>query len=167
MAFSIENRSVIQVKQKRAEKSKLNNPLCPASKKPRPEEPRKREKMVKRRLRSENVPTFAGIESHPGQTSLASKRKILSQQEVHSQNVKEVKRDRRRKQQALQMRKEKKKEPKVRFEILLLYSWQVQNATLSFAFINWPCKLKKTSPKINLHCVNWLIYENKRRNPFF
>lgn len=103
---------MIQVKQKRAEKSKLNNPLCPQSKKPRPEEP-KREKKVKRRMRSENVPTFAGIESHPGQTSLPSKRKIFSQQEVHSQNVKEIKRNRKRKQQALQMRKEKKKEPKV------------------------------------------------------
>lgn len=117
VAFSIENRAVMLVKRKRMEKSRQNNPLCPESKrapKPQPDEERRgRGSKLQKRIRSEDVPTFAGIEAHPGQTKLSTRRKIFSQTAIHSVNVKSAKKDAKRIKQVKEIRKEKKRDPKV------------------------------------------------------
>lgn len=102
------------MKQKRAEKSKVNNALCPELKKPKLEN--KSDKMgarLKKRTRSENVPNFAGIEAHPGHTKLTSKNKVALQGAVHFQNVKAATKERKRKLQVREIRRDTKREQKV------------------------------------------------------
>lgn len=100
------------------EKSQLNNPLCPDSKKPKPGEPQKPKfQDKKKRLRSDNVPTFAGMESHPGHTKLPSKRKIFSQSEVHKETLKDVKKRNKQNKHTQEIRKEKKRDPKVNYYV--------------------------------------------------
>lgn len=95
------------------QKSKAGNFLCPPSKKPAEVNETSSYVKSKKRIRSENVPSFAGIEAHPGHTKLMSKHKILTQEEIHRQNLKQSKKNIKKKQSISEIRREKKKEPKV------------------------------------------------------
>lgn len=108
------------------EKSKINNSLCPESKKPKlNDKSKKTVTKLKKRKRSENVPNFAGIEAHPGHTKLPSRNKIASQEAIHFQNVKSSKKERKQKQHVQQIRQSKNREPKVSFLLLILIKVQI------------------------------------------
>lgn len=116
VAFSVENRVVHNIKQKRMEKSRLNNALCPNSKKPNVDQVDSRKTKLKKRDRSGNVPTFTGMEAHPSTTiKLMSKSKIANQKVVHKLNVNHSRKETQRKRLKEQIRKEKQREPKVRY----------------------------------------------------
>lgn len=71
------------------------------------------------------------MESHPGHTKLPSRRKILAQRDIHTDIVRETKKDNRRKKQILQTRKEKIRDPKVISKFIFSIF------TAYFLFTNW------------------------------
>ena len=103
------------MKQKRKEKSQLNNALCPNSKKPKVEEKLdSRQTKKKTHGRNSNVPTFTGMEAHPNTTvNFASRSKISGHRALHQLNSTQSKKEAKRKRFKEEIRKEKKREPKV------------------------------------------------------
>uniref|UniRef100_A0A1B6MTY9 RRM domain-containing protein n=1 Tax=Graphocephala atropunctata TaxID=36148 RepID=A0A1B6MTY9_9HEMI len=95
VAFSIENRSVLNTKTKRVARSRQKNPLCKEYNPNDEEVPAKKSKYenhVKQEEQSE--PQFAGFTAKPGSTvKMRQKYKLQNQVQQHSQDVKKQKRE--------------------------------------------------------------------------
>ena len=117
MAFSIENRLVMNAKQKRLEKSRENNPLW-KKRKSREEGGEENNKKSKNEIIESNEDDYAGTScSKPGSVKkLNSKFFLKKQAEMHNQNLKNEKKKKKVKKQKLEsLRQRKNKEPKVSF----------------------------------------------------
>lgn len=109
VSFSIENKSILNLKQKRLERSQARNPLCS-------------EKHVKCENRTkmqephtpdigEDKETFVGVTSKPGNVKMRSRFKLETQAKIHSQTVHKAKLKQNKK---MQIAKEKIKQPKMK-----------------------------------------------------
>lgn len=144
------------------EKSKLHNSLCPDLKKPKVEDKVDSRKMkMKRRNRSDNVPTFTGMEAHPSTTvTFMSKRKIVDQNTLHRMNVTHSKKETKRKRMVQQIREEKKREPKVgrEFSISLLKFCSIFNLENVFRSSLRRKRIRMFGKK---NSINWLRSTNR------
>lgn len=103
MAFSIENKSVLNAKKKRIEKSKLNNPTYL---KKHPNAPKPKENPNKKPTRQSEPAEFMGVTAKQGDTKFRSRTKLKTQAMIHHENVKK-----RKKQLKRKLDKTTKKEP--------------------------------------------------------
>ncbi|CAD1472099.1 unnamed protein product, partial [Heterotrigona itama] len=95
VSFSIENRIMVNAKQKRLQKSRENNPLWSGNKLKRKMEDTN-EKVTTKRLKIEsvdksNLKPYSGTVGKPGENKLRSKYNLRTQAMVHSRTVKEEK----------------------------------------------------------------------------
>ncbi|KAK9308407.1 hypothetical protein QLX08_001583 [Tetragonisca angustula] len=95
ISFSIENRIMVNAKQKRLQKSQENNPLWSGNKEKRKMEDTN-EEVTTKRLKIEsvdksNIKPYSGTVGKPGENKLRSKRNLITQAIVHSQTVKKEK----------------------------------------------------------------------------
>ena len=128
VSFSIENRVMVNAKQKRAQKSRENNPLWPGNKAKRKGEntneevPTKKFKAQKTE-RTEKIKTtddsnkksYAGMVAKPGENKLRTKFKLRTQAALHNQTVKKekkMKKSTKKLQEKRRNRNENKKEAK-------------------------------------------------------
>lgn len=96
VAFSIENRGVLNQKAKRVARSRQKNPLCKDYKPEETDEtPAKKRKLVSReKVELRDEPDYAGIEAKPGSTvKMRQKFKLKNQAAQHVQDVRKEKRD--------------------------------------------------------------------------
>lgn len=126
MAFSIENKAIMNIKQKRLEKSQAKNPLytgqligkCGSK---RAKSLRNNEDPAKTRTENGSVMTeeteeFVGMTAKPGNKKLRTRFGLKTQAEIHKQSVHKDKRRQKIKRRFDQQRrsmKEKKKDPQV------------------------------------------------------
>uniref|UniRef100_A0A1B6HF17 RRM domain-containing protein n=2 Tax=Homalodisca liturata TaxID=320908 RepID=A0A1B6HF17_9HEMI len=94
VAFSIENRSVLNSKTNRMIKSRQKNPLC-KDYKAKEEVPAKKSKYESNSKHEEqNEPEFAGVTAKPGSTvKMRQKYKLTNQAQQHLQDVKKQKKE--------------------------------------------------------------------------
>lgn len=95
VSFSIENRIMVNAKQKRLQKSRENNPLWSGNKVKRKMEDTN-EEVRSKRLKIEsvdksNIKPYSGMVGKPGENKLRSKHNLRTQAMVHSQTVKKEK----------------------------------------------------------------------------
>ncbi|KAK1116723.1 hypothetical protein K0M31_018116 [Melipona bicolor] len=95
VSFSIENRIMVNAKQKRLQKSRENNPLWSGTKVKRKMEDTN-EEVTSKRLKIEsvdksNIKPYSGTVGKPGENKLRSKHNLRTQAMVHSQTVKKEK----------------------------------------------------------------------------
>ncbi|XP_023021496.2 RNA-binding protein 28 [Leptinotarsa decemlineata] len=125
IAFSIENKAMIVARQKRLEKSKMNNPSIRSFKKEKIDsEPKKTQGKISRKykphknkkeqLRDDNIPEFSGIASKPGvRDKMRSRYKLQTQAKLHFENLKkEKKKQKNAKKTLVEKKKEFIKQPK-------------------------------------------------------
>lgn len=120
MSFSIENRVLVNAKQKRLQKSRESNPLWTGNEMKRKGGERNEEVPTKQ-LRTErtedpNVKPYTGMVGKFGQNKLRSKYNLKTQAMVHSQTVKKEKKVKKSNKKLEMKRKQKianKKEAKV------------------------------------------------------
>lgn len=98
MSFSVENKTVLNAKRKRLERSRQKNPLCKDYKPDDTEEqgPAKKGKFVKstQNENEEEEPEFAGISAKRGGTvKMRQKYKLKNQVQQHVQDVRKQKRE--------------------------------------------------------------------------
>lgn len=96
VSFSIENRVMVNARQKRLEKSRENNPLWVGNKVKRKMENTNGDVLAKKRLKNEeadefNTKSYIGTIGKPGETKLRSKHNLKTQEIVHNQMVKKEK----------------------------------------------------------------------------
>lgn len=130
MAFSIENKAIMNIKRKRLEKSQAKNPLYSGqhagkcgSKTGKPV--RNNEGPDERRTGNDTVMTeeteeFVGMTAKPGNKKLRTRFGLKTQAEIHKQSVHKDKRRQKIKRRFDQQRrsmKEKKKDPQVSIQI--------------------------------------------------
>lgn len=113
VGFSIENRIMVDAKERRIEKSRKNNPLWSENKNKRKSEETKEEVPAKRiKARKSNdleEKSYAGIAAKVGQDNLRSNFKLKSQAAVHTRKVKKQKKlDKAKKQQKIVQREKAK-----------------------------------------------------------
>ncbi|XP_017892988.1 RNA-binding protein 28 [Ceratina calcarata] len=130
ISFSIENRVMVNARQKRLEKSRENNPLWVGNKVKRKMENSNADVLAKKRLKNEadeaNTKSYTGMIGKPGETKLRSKHNLKTQAVVHNQTVKKEKK-KKKTSKKLDIKKKQKiadrKEVKVStFKILLILS---------------------------------------------
>ncbi|XP_025195373.1 RNA-binding protein 28 [Melanaphis sacchari] len=126
VAFSIENRLVLQARQRRIEKSKTCNPLFNKqsgtsstvenkNKKFNTENNNKNNRSTAlSKKKTADLPEFTGITAKEGHMAIRSKFKLKIQSEAHQKNVKTKKKLTMKKKRDLAIRNEKKREPKVK-----------------------------------------------------
>ncbi|XP_025406417.1 RNA-binding protein 28 [Sipha flava] len=127
VAFSIENRLVLQARQRRTEKSKLCNPLFnkqhPGSSatenkrfntKSNDKNKNQRANSSLSKKKMTDLPEYTGITAREGHTAIRSKFKLKIQAEAHQKNVKTKKKLTMKKKRDLAIRNEKKREPKLK-----------------------------------------------------
>ncbi|KAL4141637.1 hypothetical protein QTP88_004242 [Uroleucon formosanum] len=133
VAFSIENRLVLQARQRRIDKSKTSNPLfnkqqpstsstvenknkkfnADNNKNKKKTEENNRSTALSRKKTAE-LPEYTGITAKEGHMAIRSKFKLKIQSEAHQKNVKTKKKITMKKKRDLAIRNEKKREPKVK-----------------------------------------------------
>uniref|UniRef100_A0A2S2PEM0 RNA-binding protein 28 n=1 Tax=Schizaphis graminum TaxID=13262 RepID=A0A2S2PEM0_SCHGA len=123
VAFSIENRLVLQARQRRIDKSKTSNPLF---NKQQPSTSSTVENKNKKfstennrstalsKKKTADLPEYTGITAKEGHMAIRSKFKLKIQSEAHQKNVKTKKKLTMKKKRDLAIRNEKKREPKVK-----------------------------------------------------
>ncbi|CAH1721420.1 RNA-binding protein 28 [Aphis gossypii] len=126
VAFSIENRLVLQARQRRIEKSKTSNPLFNKQQPSTSSTENKNKKFntennnknnrstALSRKKTAELPEYTGITAKEGHTAIRSKFKLKIQSEAHQKNVKTKKKLTMKKKRDLAIRNEKKREPKVK-----------------------------------------------------
>lgn len=126
VAFSIENRLVLQARQRRIEKSKTSNPLFNKQQPSNSSTENKNKKFntennnknnrstALSRKKTAELPDYTGITAKEGHTAIRSKFKLKIQSEAHQKNVKTKKKLTMKKKRDLAIRNEKKREPKVK-----------------------------------------------------
>ncbi|KAE9536000.1 hypothetical protein AGLY_007901 [Aphis glycines] len=126
VAFSIENRLVLQARQRRIEKSKTSNPLFNKQQSSTSSTENKNKKFNTENNNKNNrstalskkktaeLPEYTGITAKEGHTAIRSKFKLKIQSEAHQKNVKTKKKLTMKKKRDLAIRNEKKREPKVK-----------------------------------------------------
>jgi len=127
VAFSIENRLVLQARQRRIDKSKTSNPLFnkqqPSTsstvenknKKFSTENNNKNNRSTAlSKKKTADLPEYTGITAKEGHMAIRSKFKLKIQSEAHQKNVKTKKKLTMKKKRDLAIRNEKKREPKVK-----------------------------------------------------
>ena len=131
VSFSIENRVMVNAKQKRAQKSRENNPLWPGNKAKRKGEntneevptkkfkaqkPQKTERIEKTKTTDDsNKKSYSGMVAKPGENKLRTKFKLRTQAALHNQTVKKekkMKKSTKKLQEKRRNRNENKKEAK-------------------------------------------------------
>ncbi|XP_053977771.1 RNA-binding protein 28-like isoform X1 [Hylaeus volcanicus] len=126
VSFSIENRIMVNAKQRRVEKSRKNNPLCPGNKVKRKEETMNEEVPLKKfkpdRTDELNKKPYAGTVGKLGENKLRSKFKLKNQAKLHSETVKKerkMKKSWKKLEEKRRQRNENKKEikPKQRTKV--------------------------------------------------
>jgi nucleolar protein 4 len=126
VAFSIENKAIMNIKQKRLEKSKAKNPLytgehtgkCGSK---RAKSVRNNEDSATTRTQNGSVITeeteeFVGMTAKPGNKKLHTRFGLKTQAEIHKQSVRKDKRRQKIKHKSQQQRRrmeEKRKDPQV------------------------------------------------------
>ncbi|XP_050520882.1 RNA-binding protein 28 [Daktulosphaira vitifoliae] len=118
VAFSIENRLVLQARQRRIDKSKICNPLNKNYKNENikitsNKNENNKHTSIKNRKQND-LPNYTGITAKPGHTSIRPKFKLKIQSEAHEKNVKTKKKLSLKKKRELSLRNEKKREPKMK-----------------------------------------------------
>lgn len=97
VAFSIENRIMVNAKQRRIQKSQIRNPLWQGNKDKAQNKNLnknntvKREKVETTNELDDNIESFSGIKSKPGQTKIRSKHNLKNQAIIHNQMLKKEK----------------------------------------------------------------------------
>ncbi|XP_026822710.1 RNA-binding protein 28 [Rhopalosiphum maidis] len=127
VAFSIENRLVLQARQRRIDKSKTSNPLFNKqqpntsstvdnkNKKFNTENNNKNNRSTAlSKKKTADLPEYTGITAKEGHMAIRSKFKLKIQSEAHQKNVKTKKKLTMKKKRDLAIRNEKKREPKVK-----------------------------------------------------
>ncbi|KAL0117997.1 hypothetical protein PUN28_008993 [Cardiocondyla obscurior] len=111
VGFSIENRILVNAKEKRIQKSRENNPLWSGNKNKRKNEDSKEEVPSKKikigKLNNSEEKSFVGITSKLGHGNLRSNFKLKSQIQLHTQTVKKQKKLKKAVKQRNIQRKEK------------------------------------------------------------
>lgn len=124
VAFSIENKAIMNIKQKRLEKSRARNPLCTDENK-RTESLRNDGESAQSRTENGNIVTeetegFVGLTAKPGNKKLRTRFGLRAQAEIHKQSVhkdKHKKKLKRKLDQHIHNTKEKRKDPQVNMKI--------------------------------------------------
>lgn len=97
VAFSIENRIMVNAKQRRIQKSQIRNPLWPGNKdQVQNKNANKIDLVEQEKIKSttkldDDIKSFSGIKSKPGQTKMRSKFNLKNQAIVHNQLLKKEK----------------------------------------------------------------------------
>ncbi|XP_071452527.1 RNA-binding protein 28 [Hetaerina americana] len=99
VAFSIENKAILNARHKRLLKSQAMNPLYQGNQKNPSSGTRNRDKGGRKNfqgananeLSEDNIPKYGGLKGQPGAVSLRSKRKLQGQLQTHLENVKKIK----------------------------------------------------------------------------
>lgn len=126
VAFSIENKAIMNIKQKRLEKSRARNPLCTDDNvvkhgNKRTESLRNDGESAQSRTENGNIVTeetegFVGLTAKPGNKKLRTRFGLRAQAEIHKQSVhkdKHKKKLKRKLDQHIHNTKEKRKDPQV------------------------------------------------------
>lgn len=112
VAFSIENKVMVNARVKRLEKSRLKNPKC-KDYNPKLKEIEAENKKRKLEDTEENLPEYSGIPAKPGVQKMRSRHKLTTQAQLHYENVKKEKRKQKFQKKSLKERqKEFIKQPK-------------------------------------------------------
>ncbi|KAJ9592493.1 hypothetical protein L9F63_015909, partial [Diploptera punctata] len=113
VAFSIENRTILNLKQKRLERSQAKNPLCSNKKQQSVKHDKKQEAQVAVGESDTDKHHFVGVTSRPGNVKLRNKFKLQTQAKIHGQMVHKDKLKNRTKIKK-QIAKEKIKQPQMK-----------------------------------------------------
>ncbi|KAG8225028.1 hypothetical protein J437_LFUL000005, partial [Ladona fulva] len=113
VAFSIENKDILNAKQKRLQKSQAMNPLFQQKQKSLGDESKTGGKGKGRRAAmgssqntdSEELPSYGGLTSKPGPTKLRAKHKLKDQLQLHVSKIKQDKKKKKVLQQLPKLRK--------------------------------------------------------------
>ncbi|XP_050441628.1 RNA-binding protein 28 [Adelges cooleyi] len=121
VAFSIENRLVLQARQRRIDKSKMCNVLnnkkhdqVIKNKNEKIDHKNKKQNFVDKKATKSDLPNYSGITARQGHMAIRPKFKLKIQSEAHEKNVRTKKKLTMKKKQQLSIRNEKKREPKIK-----------------------------------------------------
>lgn len=109
VAFSIENRIMVNAKQRRIEKSLARNPLYSGNKNTIPKESVEQKTIEAKKVFEEEEKTFSGVKSKPGQTKVRSRFNLKNQAILHKKVTKREKKAAKHDQQSRKMKIEKVK----------------------------------------------------------
>lgn len=109
VAFSIENRIMVNAKQRRIEKSLARNPLYSGNKNTIPKESVEQKTVEAKKEFEEEEKTFSGVKSKPGQTKIRSRFNLKNQAILHKKVMKKEKKATKHDQQSRKMKIEKVK----------------------------------------------------------
>ncbi|KAI4495694.1 hypothetical protein M0802_008529 [Mischocyttarus mexicanus] len=107
VAFSIENRIMVNAKQRRVEKSKARNPLYPGNKNTIPKKSVEQKRVEAKKELEKEEKTFSGVKSKPGQTKIRSRFNLKNQAILHSKTLKKEKKAAKNNQQSRKTKVEK------------------------------------------------------------
>lgn len=138
MAFSIENKAIMNIKQKRLEKSQAKNPLysgqhvgkcgSKTGKSLRNIEDPDERRTGNDTIMTEETEEFVGITAKPGNKKLRTRFGLKTQAEIHKQSLHKDKHRQKIKRRVDQQRrsmKEKKKDPQVSIKIQSLRTFKI------------------------------------------
>lgn len=146
VGFSIENRILVNAKERRIQKSRENNPLWSGNKNKRKNEgtkddvPAKRVKV--RKLKDPNEKSFAGTAGKLGQDKLRSNFNLKSQAELHKRTVKKQKKLNKATKQLNVVKKEKIKNKQDNMPIKKTKKSDADDANFNKLLNNYRNKLK-------------------------
>lgn len=108
VSFSIENKAVINRKNKRMEKSRMNNPNYKKNIEnvEQNKDDNNKSKKKKNSEVNEEELEYSGVQAKEGQTTMRSKRKLTAQADLHRQRVKDRKKMLKMKKKSLSERKQ-------------------------------------------------------------
>ncbi|XP_024883836.1 RNA-binding protein 28-like [Temnothorax curvispinosus] len=155
VGFSIENRILVNAKERRVQKSRENNPLWPGNKNKRKNEDTKKEVSAKRvKVRKLNDPDdkpYAGTTGKLGQDKLRSNFNLKSQAELHTRAVKKQKKMSKTIKQLDIVKKEKAKNKQDNMPVKQTKKFDADDANFNKLLNNYRNKLKG----INLKKSKW------------
>lgn len=171
VSFSIENRKIINLKQKRAEKSRIKNPIFQneTNSKTIKGDNKKNMKSINKNMskdsKGNDEESYSGLIAKPGVMKSRSKLKMKAQSQMHRENVNKLKQKRKKIKklaEAKSIRNETDRMPQVSFFLIILFNIYTYISYIYYKFFSLYFQKNMKTDKEDAH-FNKLVNNYKSR----